>query len=238
MITANDLAFTCAFLMGAHWLHVLREGVLFERRSKRYERDSSRPLPADLPMVSVLVPARNEEGGITKCLESLVAQDHPRLEIIAIDDRSTDRTGQIMEECASRSNGRLKVIHVDRLPDGWLGKNHALHLGSQAIAPESKYLLFTDGDVIFAPDTLGVALRHCEENGFDHFVLSPLMLSNGPWLATVQLVFGIGFLTFLRPSRLGKSKDVYVGIGAFNLVRRTFYEKCGGHVPLRLEVCD
>lgn len=238
MVTLNHIAIVCAALMGAHWLYILREGFLFERRSRRYLVNSSLPLPENVPLVTVLVPARNEAAGLGKCLESLIAQKYPRLEIIAIDDRSTDATGKIMDDCATRSNGRLKVIHVQTLPEGWLGKNHALHLGTEAMSPETDFILFTDGDVIFDPDTVGPAIRHCETEKVDHFVLSPLMISNGPWLAAVQLVFGIGFLTYLRPSRLGKSKDVYVGIGAFNLVRRSFYEASGGHRRLHLEVID
>lgn len=238
MIAWNHVAIAYAVLTTLQWLHALREGLSYVARSRDFEREASEPLPSPSPFVSVLVPARNEEGGISKCLESLVAQDYPNFEIVAIDDRSTDRTGVIMDEWAARSNGRLKVVHVESLPEDWLGKNHALHLGTRTMRAETEFILFTDGDVVFEPGTLRVSIRHCQARAVDHLVLGPRMLASGPWLAAVQLVFGMAFLTILRPSRLGRSKDVYVGIGAFNLVRRRFYEASGGHERLRLEVVD
>jgi glycosyltransferase involved in cell wall biosynthesis len=226
-----------AILLALYWTHVIREAVLYQRRSNEFRRRSTDPA-GDLPLVTVVVPAKDEEAAIANCLSSLEAQTHSRLEIVAVDDRSKDRTGAIMDALAARPDSRLRVIHVKELPTGWLGKNHANELGAEAASSESQYILFTDGDVIFEPATIAAAVAHCERNGIDHFVLSPYMIPNGVWLATVQLVFGMSFVSFLSPSRLGKSKNVYVGIGAFNMVRKSTYEACDRHERLKLEVID
>jgi len=107
--------------------------------------------PVSGPRVSVIVPARDEEAGVRACLESLLAQDYQDLEVIAVDDRSTDSTGAIMDELA-RANPRLRVVHVTDLPPDWLGKPHAMWKGAQAAS--GQWLLFTDGDVIFRADCI------------------------------------------------------------------------------------
>ena len=90
------------------------------------------PLPVtDWPRLSVIVPARNEEQGVRAAVESLLRQDYPALELIVVDDRSTDRTGAILAALATEHPGRLRVVTVTELPDGWLGKNHALWLGTR-----------------------------------------------------------------------------------------------------------
>ena len=114
------------------------------------------PLPdADCPAVSILVPARNEADRLPQALPTLLAQDYPRSEVIVVNDRSSDRTGAILEEFASQ-NENLSVHHLRELPAGWLGKPHALEVGYQHATGE--WLVFTDADVRFAPDLLRRAL--------------------------------------------------------------------------------
>src|SRR4051812_42454149 len=119
---------------------------------RRPEWDSSAEDSA--PRVSVVVPARNEEAGIGECLSSLLSMDYPDYEVIAVDDRSSDRTGEIMDGIATTEAGkqRLKVIHVAELPPRWLGKTHAMW--SAAKESGGEWILFTDGDVVFRADTL------------------------------------------------------------------------------------
>src|SRR5579859_4208171 len=128
------------------------------------------------PDVTVIVPARDEQDSIQTTLESLTRSQAVHAQIIAIDDRSKDRTGELMDAVALKSHdgaNTLEVIHNRELPAGWLGKPHALALGvARAQAP---WLLFTDGDVAFAPQALELALRAATRTGADHFVVVPTL---------------------------------------------------------------
>ncbi|HMB96410.1 MAG TPA: glycosyltransferase family A protein, partial [Tepidisphaeraceae bacterium] len=96
---------------------------------------------ANPPQVTILIPAKDEGGGIRQCVESVLALDYPSFDVIAIDDRSRDETGNILDEIALRDS-RLRVIHIDALPSGWLGKCHALHVGAKQA--NGHWLLFVD----------------------------------------------------------------------------------------------
>jgi glycosyltransferase involved in cell wall biosynthesis len=156
--------------------------------------------------------------------------------VIAVDDRSDDDTGAIMDRLA-RGDHRLRVIHVVSLPNDWLGKNHALQLGASQAAGE--YLLFTDGDILFTPDALQRAVRYAVHSRIDHLCLIPRMISGGYWenalTAFFGLVFSAGTFAWLVPTPL---KWAYAGVGAFNLVRTEAYKDAGGHEPIRLDVLD
>ena len=195
------------------------------------------PDPAEWPLLSVLVPARDEGPHIGAGLKSLLASDYPRLEIIAIDDRSRDETGRVMDELAA-TDPRLKVIHVTELPAGWLGKNHAMHLGQ--LAAHGDWLLFTDGDVIFEPTALRRAVRYAVCEQLDMLTLFPHMIPGDYWENAVIVFFSLAFMAGTRPRHVRNSqmKTAYVGIGAFNMVRRTAYDRAGGHRQLALEILD
>ena len=120
-------------------------------------------------------------------------------------------------------------------PEGWLGKCHAMHVGEMLATGE--ILLFTDGDVVFAPDILRLAVRYLTAKRLDHLALMPGMISGGYWEDAFKIYFAMVFLSGLKAWAVDSpSKDLYVGIGAFNLVRRAAYEGFGGHEALRLEV--
>ncbi len=189
------------------------------------------------PLVSVIVPACNEAAAIRACLESLAAQDYPSLEIIAIDDRSTDETGAIMADVARR-NSRVRVIHNRDLPGGWLGKSHANQVGAQAA--EGQWLLFTDGDVLFSQDAIRLAVAHAGNEDLDHLPLFPGLLTGGFWESAMCCCFGVAFMMFCKPWRLRDPNrpDAICGVGAFNLVSRRAYDAIGTHRRLKLEVGD
>jgi glycosyltransferase involved in cell wall biosynthesis len=192
-------------------------------------------IPPDAPTVSIIFSALNEAASIEPALRSLLALDYPRLELIAIDDRSTDDTGAILDRLALE-DARLRVIHVTELPAGWLGKNHALQRGAEAASGD--YLLFTDADVMFEPRALRRAVSYCEEHRLDHLVVMAEFLTDDPLLASLLLNF-LSFGFAMHPMwKLRTSTDVYIGMGAFNMVRAASYRQTGGHEPLRLEVVD
>ena len=189
------------------------------------------------PLVSIIVPARDEAAAVEEGLRSLLSLDYPRYEVIAIDDRSTDGTGEIMDRVAA-GNARCRVLHLTELPPGWLGKNHANMQGARLARGE--YLLFTDGDVVFRPPILRHALKFMQGRGLDHLALFPETPAANFWQSLLMNHFVVLFaiLTRYPLARIRRLRFAYVGIGAFNLVRRSAYLAVGTHERLRLEVAD
>jgi len=191
------------------------------------------------PRVSVIVPARNEQGDIEQCLRSLFALDYDNYEVIAVDDRSDDATGDIMDRVAAepKAHASLKVIHIGQLPEGWMGKVHAMWTAAEQASGD--WLLFTDADVLFKPESLRRAMAYAEAERADHLVLLPRFIMTRPGERMMIAFFQMLFVFGHRPWKVAdpKSKD-HMGVGAFNLVRRSVYEAVGGYQPLRLEVLD
>jgi glycosyltransferase involved in cell wall biosynthesis len=192
------------------------------------------------PRVSIIVPARNEEQDIEQSLTHLLALDYGNYEIIAVNDRSTDRTGEIMDEVEKNLRGadrRLRVIHHRGLPAGWMGKTHAMWTAANEAAGD--WLLFTDADVLFKPDSLRRALAYAEAERAGHVVLFPEMTVKSPGECMMIAFFMTMFVFGHRPWKVAdpKSRD-HMGVGAFNLVRRSVYESVGTYAALRMEVLD
>ncbi len=191
------------------------------------------------PRVSIIVPACNEEADIAQTLTQLLALDYDNYEVIAVDDRSTDRTGEIVDRMAASpaAHGRLKVIHIAELPAGWLGKTHAMWTAVQQATGE--WLLFTDADVLFKPDALRRALAYAEAEPADHVVMFPRMIMKRPGEKMMIAFFQTLFVFGHRPWKVSdpNTKD-HMGVGAFNLVRRGVYQAIGTYERLRLEVLD
>lgn len=190
----------------------------------------------NLPRVSIVVPARNEQRNIREALQSLLDLEYPDYELIVVDDRSEDATGRILDEMAA-SSPRLKVIHIDDLPQGWLGKNHALWVGSRRASGD--LLLFTDADIVMEPTVLTRAVAFMEQNRLDHLAATPSMHMPTTFLSMFGASFIIYFSLFSRP---WKARDpgsrCHIGIGAFNLVRAVTYRLVGGHETIRLRPDD
>jgi chlorobactene glucosyltransferase len=217
------------------------------RRPGRVGVDSSSVLD-----VSVLIPARNEEGRIRECLASLASQQPPVREIILLDDRSTDQTAAIARELGFRegAGNRLRLIHGEELPDGWVGKNWACHQLSKAADPVSAHLLFTDADTIHGPDCVAASLAHARLTRADLLSLWPDQIT-GSW--SEQFIIPLGYLLFMafhpfpllewlqrdpdRVRRWGFKRESLAAMGAANgqflLFRREAYQDLGGHEALR-----
>lgn len=208
--------------------------ILFGLKRLHLLRDL--PARSSNSLVSIVVAGRDEERGIEAATQSLLEQRHPDLEIIAIDDRSTDRTGAILDRLALEDS-RLRVTHVKELPEGWLGKNHALWLGaSQA---RGSWLLFTDADVVMEPDAVTRALGYAEREGFDHLTLLPEVIVPGFWLQAFVTTFSVWGMAASRPWVVKRSDNRrFIGLGAFNLVRAESYARAGGHEKIRLRPDD
>jgi cellulose synthase/poly-beta-1,6-N-acetylglucosamine synthase-like glycosyltransferase len=196
------------------------------------------------PLVSVIVAAKEEEASIAETVKHLLNQTYPRLEIIAVNDRSQDGTGHKLEELRKWSEGRqtidvpLRILHVTSLPAGWLGKNHALYQGYQQA--RGQLILFTDADVLFQPDTVEDAVRYMKEQQADHLTLAPEMIVRGFWLRAFVQYFFFTLSMYIRPWRanIDSQHKVGMGIGAFNLMTRQAYERIGTHKAFALRPDD
>ncbi len=226
----------------------------------RPEWDRRPATPDAEPRVSIIVPARNEEEDIRETLVQLLALDYSNYEIIAVNDRSTDRTGQIMDEVAAACSAdtlvrvsaaptlqtnedrsvratQLQVIHISELPAGWLGKTHAMWIAGRQATGE--WLLFTDADVLFKPDSLRRAVAYAEAERADHVILFPRMIMKSAGEKMMIAFFQALFVFGHRPWKVAdpKARD-HMGVGAFNLVRRSVYDTVGTYRALRMEVLD
>jgi len=222
-------------LVACGWLIVAVQVSFGVRRLTRLS--SVEPLAdAELPIVSVLVSARDEGEKMPAALHSLLALEYPTYEVVAVDDRSTDATGHILDEYAKR-NPHLRVVHIKELPPGWLGKPHALHRGS--VIASGSWLVFTDADVIFAPDALRRIVAVALREKIDHLALMTKTIMVGFWEHVVMTFFGLGFALGEEAWNTSNPRSSrYIGIGAFQLIRRKAYDAFNGHQGMPLEVLE
>lgn len=199
-------------------------------------KDFAPAVDADCPRVSVLFAARDEEEKLPAALATLMAIDYPGLEVVAVDDRSSDATGRILDEFA-KTHARLRAVHVTELPSGWLGKPHALQKAYEVSTGE--WLLFTDADVRFRPDALRRAVALANQRKLDHLTLLADVEMSGFWETVLLTFFGMAFHLGNNPGGVSDPDSrAYVGVGAFQLMIRAAYEAGGTHRRLAMEVVD
>lgn len=190
--------------------------------------------------MTLCIPARNEERELGPALDAWLAQDYPDLRIVVVDDGSTDRTPEILAERAGRHPGTLRVLRNDRLPPGWLGKNHALDLASrQPEALAADWLLFADADGQADPDLLRRAFAFLDRQPADLFTLLPALDTVG-WAERLFLpVANLFFLWLVPPLRVADPRSrCCCGVGSFILVRRSAYDAVGGHAAAPMAAID
>jgi len=192
--------------------------------------------PEDAPLISVCVPARNEERNIGHCVEALQAQTYPNFEIIVLDDRSTDSTPEILSRL-STADTRIKVISGSDLPPGWAGKPHALT--QAAAAAHGEWLCFVDADTFVTPDALAAVYAKVIETQADLFTILTSQIMLTFWertvLPLVMLALSIGF----TPSKVNdpQRKDA-IANGQFIFIKRTVYEAVGGHEAIKNSIVE
>ena len=187
------------------------------------------------PTLSVVLAACNEQDSIERSVCSLLEQAYSGLEVVLVDDRSTDGTGEIADRLAA-GDPRVRVVHVTDLPAGWLGKVHALQRGTDAATGE--FLLYADADVRFAPGALERAIDFALAHDLDHLTLLPHLEANSLAARALMQEFFVGYVRRTGGARGPVQKRKPFGYGAFNLVRRAALARTAGFEWLRMEVLD
>lgn len=225
----------CAALAAAYWLPQLC-GVVRLFGLPAVEDMPPGEATTEWPRISVIMTACNEEEAIEAAVRSRLEDDYPALEIVLMDDRSTDSTGEIVDRLASEDE-RIQAIHITELPDGWVGKVHAMDVGARAATGE--WLLFSDADVQVKAGTLERVVAYAELHGFDHLAVFPEFLAAGLLLDAVVSDLSRILCVFGRVwSVSDPSSSAAAGSGSFNMVRREALEKTEGLEWLRMEVAD
>jgi glycosyltransferase involved in cell wall biosynthesis len=237
---------TCAWFIALLWLWKAITSAFGLRRVPDLTEPKYSLTPLGRPSLTVVVPARNESTNITACLQSLLNQEQEQqylnLHIIAIDDRSTDDTGAIMDALGANHTDNLSILHITELPSCWLGKTHAMALAARHTIALHRpdYLLFTDADILFRPDALRLALAHAVATQADHLVILPTTLiksrGEGMLLSYLQ-VMGLWAVRTWQVANPRAVRDA-VGVGAFNLLRTSVYQQLGGFDALRMEIVE
>ena len=186
--------------------------------------------------MSVIVPARNEELAIGQCLDSLVRQSYKRLEIVVVDDSSTDRTSDVVREFAAR-DARIKLVGAGTRPAGWVGKTWPCHRGYES--SRGGHLLFIDADTTLEESTIEKSLGYSIWKKIDMLSLSPRveMPSLAARAVLPMISAAINLLYPMRKVNDGESDRAYV-FGTFVLVSRGVYKEIGGHEGVRGELVE
>ncbi len=232
-MTANEIAVAAAL----PWL-ALAVTILLRIRRPTSLASYAALTPVDAELVSVIVPARNEARNIGACVHSILASTWPRLEVIVVNDHSSDDTGDIARQIAA-GDSRVTVIDNPDLPEGWIGKQWACHNGARAA--HGATLLFTDADTRHGPELLARSMRAMQDRGADLFTVAGSQTMETFWERLIQPhVFGMLVARFGDMERLNRSTNPRAKIanGQFILVRRDSYDRAGGHEAVRTHVAE
>jgi chlorobactene glucosyltransferase len=197
---------------------------------------SPRDLPDPAPLVSVLIPARDEEETIRACVEAIMAQTYPNFEVLVVNDRSEDRTAEIVSELAGQ-DPRVRLINIAELPAGWTGKTHGLWKAVKQAKGE--YLLFIDSDTIQEPENLTICMSHMLREDTDMLSLLPRMRNETFWEHVTQPLASICLMLWFSLHRVNdpKRKESF-GNGQYILMRRSAYDAIGGHEAVKSELVE
>jgi chlorobactene glucosyltransferase len=206
-----------------------------KRKEERQKHDEKRQR---LPLISVVLPARNEEDNIQKCLDSLLRQDYQNYEIIVVNDCSSDATREILHKLAEFNSEReITIINLERKPSDWVGKNWACFQGYKRSS--GQLLLFTDADTVHEPDTISLAVRHMVDEKLDALTARPRITSDNTWtkivLPMVWMVSHIAYSALKVNNPESKTGFVF---GGFYLITREVYESLGTHQSVKGDIAE
>ncbi len=223
------------------WLRTRPARLQQARQLPEATGDNSDEAAQDLPAVSIIVPARNEERNIRRCVTSLLEQDYPRCEVIVVDDESTDATPAILDEIAQAHphGNRLWVLRLRELPPGWAGKPHAMQSGAEEA--HGDWLLFTDADTWHAPYALRDAVAQAVNDGIDLLSLGTQQELPGFWNKVLMPMAFLGIAMQYPPNKVNDPRSpIAIANGQFILICRAVFERLGGYArpDLRATLLD
>jgi glycosyltransferase involved in cell wall biosynthesis len=225
-----------AILIGVSgaWIILIRSMIVTFQKSPFLDKFNVKQ--HNSPKVSVILPARNEENFIKKCLDSLLNQDYENYEIIAIDDSSEDSTGKIIEEY-SKKNSKIKFIKARPKPDGWMGKNWACMEGFAKAA--GNLLLFTDSDTVHSKNVISLAVSHLFSQNLDVLTVSPKMLCLDMWTKITLPMISTFLHTRFSALRVNDpNKKTGYFFGSFFIIKKQVYESVGMHEGVKHEIIE
>ncbi len=236
-IAIDVFNYTLAMILTAvsmTWVLLIRSMWITFRNSPFLDKFEVIPHPK--PKVSVILPARNEEGFIDKCLYSLINQDYENYEIVAIDDRSDDRTGEIIKKIA-KDNPKVKYVLAELKPEKWMGKNWACVEGFKKSTGE--LLLFTDADTTHSRNTISLSVSHLLSEKLDALTVIPKMRCLDVWTKIALPVLSTFLHTRFSALRVNdSSKKTGYFFGSFFIIKRETYSKVGTHESVKGEIVE
>lgn len=239
MLILEYAIFVCYVLIGPVLWVFFGVGMFAGRRRMSLLNRPHPPLPPDPPRATILIPAKDEQERIADCVQSALNQNYPDFQVIAINDRSGDRTGQVMDEIAGR-DARLSVVHIrdGELPEGWTGKCNALQTAVKQA--DGQWLLLVDSDVVLAPDALAAAIQLGIEKECDLVTLLPRLECHGFWEPLLVPLAGAATLAMYIVALTNNDhlpRTAFAN-GQFILIRRSTYDAMGGHARVRDRFCE
>jgi chlorobactene glucosyltransferase len=192
--------------------------------------------PVDAALISICVPARDEERNILACIRAILAQTYPHFEVIVVDDRSTDSTPEILRSLAA-ADDRLRIIDGAELPPGWAGKPHALH--QAAATARGDWLCFIDADTFLAPEALSACYVRAVETGADLFTIMTYQVTGSFWERVVMPLVLTALAVGFPPRKVNDpGRRDAVANGQFILIRTSVYRAIGGHERLKDQIVE
>ena len=194
------------------------------------------PPPSKPPLISVCIPARNEARNIRACVDGILKQDYPNLEVIVLDDRSTDPTPEILSELIAQ-NDKLRIISGSDLPEGWAGKPHALYQASASA--RGKWLCFIDADTFLQPESISSCYVKAVETQADMFTIMTFQILGSFWEKTVMPLVMTALSVGFSPRKVNdpRTKDA-IANGQFIMVKRSVYDAIGGHESVKASIVE
>jgi chlorobactene glucosyltransferase len=203
---------------------------------------SKATLPIPAPSLSIVVPAKDEAAGIASCIDHIRQQDYPQFTLTVINDRSTDGTREILDQLqqtsSSASASRLNVVHINDLPANWLGKCHALHVGTRTLTTD--WILFVDSDVKLAPDAARRAVAMCVDRDWHALSILTKLKPQSFWERTLLPLLAASWSAAFTISLTNDDSKPHIAAanGQFFLIRRDWYEKVGNHESVRTQIVE